>query len=39
MQEERGFILTLLEKAKHVHFIGIGGYGMRALALIFLKKS
>jgi UDP-N-acetylmuramate--alanine ligase len=39
MQEERGFILILLEKAKHVHFIGIGGYGMSALALILLKKG
>jgi UDP-N-acetylmuramate--alanine ligase len=31
--------LALLEKVKHVHFIGIGGYGMSALALILLKKG
>jgi UDP-N-acetylmuramate--alanine ligase len=39
MQKERGFILTLLEQAKQIHFIGIGGYGMSALALILLKKG
>jgi UDP-N-acetylmuramate--alanine ligase len=39
VQKERGNILTLLEKVKHVHFIGIGGYGMSALALILLKKG
>jgi UDP-N-acetylmuramate--alanine ligase len=39
MQKERGFILTLLEQAKQIHFIGIGGYGMSSLALILLKKG
>ncbi len=31
--------MTSLIKANHVHFIGIGGYGMSALALILLKKD
>ncbi len=31
--------MTLPEKARHIHFIGIGGYGMSALAFILLKKG
>ncbi len=31
--------MTLPIKATHVHFIGIGGYGMSALALILLEKG
>lgn len=31
--------MTLPAKTKHVHFIGIGGYGMSALAQVLLKKG
>jgi len=31
--------LTLPDRFKQIHFIGIGGYGMSALALILLKKG
>jgi UDP-N-acetylmuramate--alanine ligase len=32
-------IALLPEKITHIHFIGIGGYGMSALALILLQKG
>ena len=28
-----------LDKASHIHFIGIGGVGMRAIANIFIDKG
>lgn len=31
--------MTLPDRFKQIHFIGIGGYGMSALALILLKKN
>jgi len=31
--------MSVLNKVKQIHFIGIGGYGMSALAFIMLKKG
>jgi UDP-N-acetylmuramate--alanine ligase len=36
---ERSITLTLPDRFKQIHFIGIGGYGMSALAVILLKKG